>query len=58
MKKPKPSLTRSLLLGLFVVVAILVFAYGFQVTNVNFEKTRSEQRLTQLHAHHPGSGAS
>jgi phosphonate ABC transporter permease subunit PhnE len=48
MKKPKPSLTRSLLLGLFVVVAILVLAYGFQVTNVNFEKTRSEQRLTQL----------
>jgi len=48
MKKPKPSLTKSLLMGLFVVVAILIFAYGFQVTNVNFEKTRSEQRLTQL----------
>jgi len=48
MKKSKPSITRSLLVGLFVVVAILVFAYGFQVTKVNFEKTRSEDRLTQL----------
>ena len=48
MKKQKPSITRSLLLGLFVVVAILVFAYGFRVTNVNFEKTREERRLTQL----------
>ena len=48
MKKPKPSVTKSLLMGLFVVVAIIIFAYGFQVTNVNFEKTRSERRLTQL----------
>ena len=48
MKQEKPSLTRSLLMGLFVVIAILVFAYGFSVTNVNFEKTRSERRLTQL----------
>jgi phosphonate ABC transporter permease subunit PhnE len=48
MKKSKPSITRSLLMGLFVVIAILVFAYGFQVTKVNFEKTRSEDRLTQL----------
>jgi phosphonate ABC transporter permease subunit PhnE len=35
-------------MGLFVVIAILVFAYGFQVTSVNFEKTREERRLTQL----------
>ena len=26
----------------------MVFAYGFQVTKVNFEETRSERRLTQL----------
>ena len=46
--KKKPSLTRSILLGLAIVVGIIVYAYGFEVTNVNFEKTRSEDRLTQL----------
>jgi phosphonate ABC transporter permease subunit PhnE len=37
-----------MLVGLGVVVCILVLAYGFQVTEVNFEETRSETRLTQL----------
>jgi phosphonate ABC transporter permease subunit PhnE len=29
-------------------LVIVVYAYGFQVTEVNFEETRSETRLTQL----------
>ncbi len=44
----KPSFKRSLVIGFTVVIAILVLAYGFQVTQVNFEETRSETRLTQL----------
>lgn len=48
MDKKKPSLLRSLGIGIAVVVAFLVYAYGFQVTDVNFETTRSEDRLTQL----------
>lgn len=48
MKKKKPSLLRSVGTALAVVLGILAFAYGVQVTNVNFETTRSEDRLTQL----------
>lgn len=48
MDKKKPSLLRSLGIGLAAVVVIIVFAYGVQVTDVNFETTRSEDRLTQL----------
>jgi hypothetical protein len=44
----KPSIRRSLITGFAVVLAIVVLAYGFQVTKVNFQETRSEQRLTQL----------
>jgi phosphonate ABC transporter permease subunit PhnE len=46
--KKKPSFSRSLITGFAVVVCILVLAYGFQVTEVNFKETRSETRLTQL----------
>jgi len=48
MEKKKPSLLRSLGIGLSVIVVIIIYAYGFQVTDVNFEMTRSEDRLTQL----------
>ena len=48
MEKKKPSLLRSLGTALGVVLVITVFAYGVQVTDVNFETTRSEERLTQL----------
>ena len=48
MQKKKPSLLRSLGIGLSVIVIIIIYAYGFQVTDVNFETTRSEVRLTQL----------
>ena len=46
--KNNSSLTRSILIGLAVALVIIVYAYGFQVTKVNFEETRSENRLTQL----------
>ncbi len=39
---------RSIGIGLAIIVAIIVYAYGFTVTDVNFETTRSEDRLTQL----------
>ena len=48
MNKKKPSLLRSLGTALAVVLGVLAFAYGVQVTDVNFETTRSEDRLTQL----------
>ncbi|HET59094.1 MAG TPA: hypothetical protein ENN32_01835, partial [Chloroflexi bacterium] len=48
MKKKKPSVWKSFGIGVGVVLALIVYAYGFQVTKVNFEETRSEQRLTQL----------
>ena len=48
MNKKKPSLLRSLGTTLVVFLVIVIFAYGVQVTNVNFETTRSEIRLTQL----------
>jgi len=48
MDKKKPSLVRSLKTGLVLFVVFMVFAYGVTVTDVNFETTRSENRLTQL----------
>lgn len=48
MNKKKPSLLRSLGTALAVILGIIAFAYGVQVTDVNFETTRSEDRLTQL----------
>ena len=48
MNKKKPSLLRSLGTALSVVLVIVVFAYGVSVTDVNFETTRSEDRLKQL----------
>ncbi len=48
MNKKKPSLLRSLGTAITVVLVIVVFAYGVNVTDVNFETTRSEDRLTQL----------
>jgi len=48
MDKNKPSLLRSLGIALGVVLVIVIFAYGVKVTDVNFETTRSEDRLTQL----------
>lgn len=46
--KKKSSIIKSLSVGLYVVLGIVIFAYAFQVTGVNFETTRSEVRITQL----------
>lgn len=46
--KKDSNLLKSIGLGLAILVILTVYAYGFQVTKVNFEKTRSENRLTQL----------
>ena len=48
MNNKKPSMLRSLRNALGVLLVVVVFAYGIQVTDVNFETTRSEVRLTQL----------
>lgn len=44
----KRSLLKSIGLGFAVLLGLVVYAYGFNVTKVNFEATRSEVRLTQL----------
>lgn len=41
-------LLRSLLTGLVVLVALVIYAYGFEVTQVSLEETRSERRQVQL----------
>ncbi len=46
--KTKKPLLKSIGVGLAVALGIIIFAYAFQVTDVNFETTRSEVRLTQL----------
>ncbi|MBE0687394.1 MAG: hypothetical protein IH585_15495, partial [Anaerolineaceae bacterium] len=46
--KKKSSILKSLRTGLLIAISIIVFAYAFQVTGVNFETTRSEVRITQL----------
>ncbi|MEX0788299.1 MAG: ABC transporter permease subunit [Anaerolineales bacterium] len=45
---PLQRALRSLLLAGGVLLALVTYAYGFQVTKVNLEETRSEQRQTQL----------
>lgn len=46
--KRSQNLLRSFVLTLAVVVGVVVYAYGFQVTKVNLDETRSERRQTQL----------
>jgi len=43
-KKNKASIWRSLRLGLYILIGLLVFAYGFQVTEVNLQEFRKETR--------------
>ena len=47
MKKSSSPL-RSLAVGLATLLFLVVFAYGFAVTNINFEETRSERRVASL----------
>ena len=39
---------RSLRLGLLIAVGLVIYAYGFQVTNVNLDEIQSETRQTRL----------
>ena len=47
-KTQKASIWRSLGIGAIVIAAVIIYAYGFQVTKVNLEETKSERRQTQL----------
>jgi len=46
--KKSSSLIRSLAVGLATLLVLVIFAYGFTVTNINFEETRSERRVASL----------
>ncbi len=46
--KKSPQLLKSLTLGLGIFFALVIYAYGFKVTKVNLDETRSERRQTQL----------
>ena len=46
--KKKASLWKSLQLGLAVLAGLLVYAYGFQITQVDLEDLRSERRQESL----------
>ncbi len=48
MNNNKKSLKKSIGVGLAVALGLIIFAYAFQVTDVNFETTRSEIRLNSL----------
>ena len=47
MKKQR-SLLKSILLGLVILLVLVIYAYGFQVTKVNLDETREPRRQTQL----------
>ena len=44
----KKPIVRWLIIVTAIVVVVVVYAFGFSVTDVNFETTRDEVRLTQL----------
>ncbi|NTU75253.1 MAG: hypothetical protein HGA86_03950, partial [Anaerolineaceae bacterium] len=46
--KKTPKFLRSIGIVLAIIAAVVIYAYGFQVTKVNLEETRSERRQTQL----------
>ncbi|HEX9029585.1 MAG TPA: hypothetical protein VF823_10465, partial [Anaerolineales bacterium] len=48
MKKIWRSIGKSLGLGLAILVVLVIYAYGFQVTQVNFTEIRSPQRQASL----------
>jgi phosphonate ABC transporter permease subunit PhnE len=47
-KNKKNTPLRSLFVGIGVLAVLLVYAYGFQVTQVRLEQTKSEHRREQL----------
>ncbi|HXF83930.1 MAG TPA: ABC transporter permease subunit [Anaerolineales bacterium] len=48
MTSGKPSLWKSIKVGLNALAVMVVFAYGFQITKVNLAELRSEQRRESL----------
>ena len=46
--KKNSSLLRSLAVGLVTLLVLVVLAYGFSVTKINFAETRSERRVASL----------
>ena len=48
MNNNKKSLKKSIVTGLLVALVLIIFAYAFQVTDVDFGTTRDEVRMTSL----------
>ena len=48
MKNKKASPWKSLQTGLIVLLVLIVFAYGFEITNIDLNELRSEQRQNSL----------
>src|SRR5215211_7874468 len=48
MNTPKASPWKSLRTGLGILLILLVFAYGFEITDIDLEQLRSEQRQQSL----------
>ncbi|HKI52797.1 MAG TPA: ABC transporter permease subunit [Anaerolineales bacterium] len=46
--KKNSSPLRSLAVGLVTFLALVILAYGFTVTNIDFKETRSERRVASL----------
>lgn len=46
--KKSSSLIKSISVGLVTLLVLVILAYGFTVTNINFEETRSERRVASL----------
>ena len=46
--KKKASPWKSIQIGLGTFLALIIFAYGFQITKVNLEELRSENRQQSL----------
>lgn len=48
MKSKKASPWKSLQRGLLVLLVLIIFAYGFEITDIDLEQLRSEQRQNSL----------
>ena len=48
MKNQKASPWKSLRTGLLVLLVLIIFAYGFEITDIDLEQLRSEQRQQSL----------
>ena len=46
--KKTSSPIKSFAVGLITLLVLVILAYGFRVTNINFEETRSERRVASL----------